>query len=98
MISKGMYVHSRSGRFGHRSICYLACGRPVIAQDTGLGDAYPVGTGLLTFGTPQEAARAVRRVLEDPAAHGEAARAIAERHFDAIEVVGAMLDTAGVPV
>jgi hypothetical protein len=43
MVAKGMYVQSRSGWFSERSICYLATGRPVLAQDTGLGGLYPVG-------------------------------------------------------
>ena len=41
MVAKGMYVESRSGWFSERSICYLATGRPVLAQDTGLADLYP---------------------------------------------------------
>ena len=43
MVAKGMYVGSRSGWFSERSICYLASGRPVLAQDTGLAELYPVG-------------------------------------------------------
>ena len=38
MVAKGIYVQSRSGWLSERSICYLASDRPVIAQDTGLGD------------------------------------------------------------
>ena len=45
MVAKGMYVESRSGWFSERSICYLASGRPVLAQDTGLAELYPVGEG-----------------------------------------------------
>ena len=43
MVAKGMYVDTRSGWFSERSICYLASGRPVLAQDTGLSDRYPLG-------------------------------------------------------
>src|SRR5919197_4282122 len=55
MVAKGMYVDSRSGWFSERSICYLASGRPVLAQDTGLGELYPLGEGLLAFATLDDA-------------------------------------------
>ncbi len=45
MVAKNMYVASRSGWFSDRSICYLASGRPVLAQDTGFGHLYPTGEG-----------------------------------------------------
>jgi len=46
-VAKSGYVNSRSGWFSDRSACYLASGRPVVAQDTGFGEALPVGEGLL---------------------------------------------------
>ena len=39
----------RNGWFSDRSGCYLAAGRPVIMEDTGLGRHLPVGAGLLTY-------------------------------------------------
>ena len=36
MVAKNIYVATRSGWFSDRSICYLASGRPVLAQDTGI--------------------------------------------------------------
>ncbi|MGH2978319.1 MAG: hypothetical protein ACRDLQ_01620, partial [Solirubrobacterales bacterium] len=53
MIAKNMYVASRSGWLSDRSICYLASGRPVVAQETGISELYPVGEGLLTFDDPE---------------------------------------------
>ena len=47
---EGDVRRGRSGWFSERSI-YLASGRPVLAQDTGLAELYPVGEGLLTFST-----------------------------------------------
>ena len=41
MIAKGMYVETNSGWVSDRSICYLASGRPVVAQDTGLANLLP---------------------------------------------------------
>src|SRR5262249_2847372 len=49
MVAKNMYVQSQSGWFSDRSICYLAGGKPVLAQDTGLKDWLPSGKGLITF-------------------------------------------------
>ncbi|CAA9312286.1 MAG: hypothetical protein AVDCRST_MAG93-5302, partial [uncultured Chloroflexia bacterium] len=49
MVAKNIYVQANSGWFSDRSICYLASGKPVLAQDTGLGRLYPTGEGLLTF-------------------------------------------------
>ena len=45
-IAKDGYVRSRSGWFSDRSVCYLASGRPVLAQDTGFSRHLPTGAGL----------------------------------------------------
>jgi hypothetical protein len=92
MISKGMYVQTRSGRFGQRSICYLASGRPVLAQDTGLDDLLPQGDGLLTFTTVEEAAEGAQAIERDYARHSRAARRLAEDYFDSAEVLASLTD------
>jgi hypothetical protein len=92
MVAKGMYVESRSGWFSERSICYLATGRPVLAQDTGLGDLLPVGEGLITFSTLDEAAAGVEEIRSDPERHARAAREIAVEHFDSDKVLGRLLE------
>lgn len=96
MVAKGMYVRSNSGWFSDRSICYLASGRPVIAQDTGLGDNYPTGEGLLAYRSVEEARDAVEKVRRDPRRHARAARGIAEECFDSDRVLGSLLDRLGV--
>lgn len=90
MVAKGMYVRSRSGWFSDRSACYLASGRPVIAQDTGRTEAH--SAGLLTFGTADEALGAVECVLADYPRHCRAAREIAEASFDSDLVLGRLVD------
>jgi len=90
MIAKGMYAQTRSGWFSDRSICYLASGRPVLAQDTGFGDTLPTGEGLLTFATVEEAAEATRAIGRDHARHALAARRLAEDFFDSSKVLGAL--------
>ena len=92
MVAKGIYVDTRSGWFSERSICYLASGRPVLAQDTGLGELYPVGEGLLTFSTLDEAVAGVEAIRADPARHAAAARALAEEHFDSDIVLTRLLE------
>lgn len=90
--AKGGYVLAQSGWFSDRSVCYLASGRPVVLQDTGIGEAVPVGQGLHTFRTLDEAARACRRVVDAFPAEQRAARALAERYFASDVVIGAMLE------
>ena len=95
MIAKGMYVQARSGWFSERSICYLASGRPVVAQDTGLRDLYPLGSGLLAFDTLDEAAACVESIAYRYARHADAARAIAQERFDSDRVLGRLLELVG---
>jgi hypothetical protein len=96
MVAKNMYVRSGSGWFSDRSICYLASGRPVLTQDTGLAGLYPTGEGLLTFRTPEEAAAGAEAIAADYPRHARAARAIAEARFDSDKVLGRLLDRLGV--
>jgi hypothetical protein len=96
MIPKGMYVVSRSGWFSDRSACYLAAGRPVVAQDTGWEGLYPTGKGLLSFQTVEQAAARVGELIGDYPAHAEAARALAEEHFDSDRVLADLLAVVGV--
>ena len=94
-IAKSGYVASRSGWFSDRSACYLASGRPVIAQDTGFGRGLPVGEGLFAFGTADEALAAVEALRADYPRHARAARAIAEEHFDSDRVLVRLLHRVG---
>jgi hypothetical protein len=91
MVAKNMYVQSRSGWFSDRSICYLASGKPVLAQDTGLSELLPCGEGLVLFQTPEEAAAGVKSICQDYARHARAARRIAEEFFDSDRVLRRLL-------
>jgi hypothetical protein len=91
-VAKSGYVASRSGWFSDRSACYLASGRPVVAQDTGFGHVLPTGEGLLAFATAAEGADAVATVEMDLERHATAARALAEEHLDARKVLPRLLD------
>jgi hypothetical protein len=94
-VAKAMYVDSRSGWFSDRSACYLASGKPVVAQETGFGRHLPTGEGLLAFSTPEEAVAAVEAVRADPGRHARVAREIAEEHFDSGRVLGRLVEELG---
>ena len=91
-VAKEIYVGVPSGWFSDRSAAFLASGRPVVTQATGFEDWLPTGEGLFSFGQFDEAVDAVHVIYADPARHGRAARAIAERHFDARTVLSALID------
>lgn len=94
-IAKNGYVEGRSGWFSCRSACYLAAGRPVIVQSTGFEPYVPTGQGVLTFTDLGGAKGAIAAVERDYDTHAQAARAVAESHFDSQRVLGDMLDRCG---
>lgn len=91
-IAKSGYVDSRSGWFSDRSACYLASGRPVLAQDTGFGDSLPVGEGLLTFVDVDAAVTATAEIEADADRHARAARELAIEYLDARKVLLRLLE------
>lgn len=91
-IAKEGYVVSRCGWFSDRSACYLASGRPVVAQRTGWQHVLPEGAGLLGFDDAAEAADAVAAVHAEPSRHAAAARALAEEWLDARKVLPPLLE------
>jgi hypothetical protein len=94
-VAKGGYVKSGSGWFSDRTACYLASGKPAIIQSTGFEERFPTGMGLLTFETIEEACAALDAVDDAYLDHCQAARRIAETHFDSAIVLGAILDRVG---
>ena len=95
MVAKQMYVATRGGWLSERSLCYLASGRPVLAQDTGFGDCHPAGDGLLSFATVEDALAGIEAVRADPARHAAAARELAHERFDSDRVLARLLDHVG---
>jgi hypothetical protein len=92
MATKNMYVATRSGWFSERSICYLASGKPVLAQDTGFSRSYPTGMGLIAFSTVEEARNGVTEIAGNYDEHCRAARSIAEEYFDSDKVLAQLVD------
>ena len=95
-VAKSGYAASRCGWFSDRSVCYLASGRPVVAQDTGFSRFLPTGEGLFAFETTDEACAGIDAVVRDYERHSRAARAIAEEYFDASRVLPQLLERVGV--
>jgi hypothetical protein len=90
------YAVGRTGWFSDRSACYLAAGRPVIVQDTGIGTYLPTGMGLLIFKGIEDAASALEAVESDYARHACAATDIAREFLDAAVVLPRLLEFAGI--
>jgi glycosyltransferase involved in cell wall biosynthesis len=95
-VAKSGYVASRCGWFSDRSACYLASGRPVVAQETGFSRFLPTGEGLFAFETADDASAAIAAIVGDYERHSRAARAIAEEYFDASRVLPQLLERVGV--
>jgi hypothetical protein len=96
-VAKSGYVNSRSGWFSDRSACYLASGRPVVAQDTGFGEVLPTGDGLLSFTGVEEAAAAVAAIEDDYDRHARTARELAGEHLDSRKVLPRLLERLAAP-
>jgi hypothetical protein len=94
-VAKDANVRLRSGWFSERGACYLATGKPVIAQDTGFGNVLPTGEGLFAFTTAEQAVSSIEAINSDYARHCEAARAIAEEFFEAGAVASRLLGEVG---
>jgi hypothetical protein len=94
-VAKDQNVRLRSGWFSERDACYLASGKPVIAQDTGFGSILPTGEGLFAFSTTDEALAAIDSINGDYARHCKAARTIAEEFFEARKVGTRLLADLG---
>ena len=76
-IAKGAYVTGQAGWFGDRSSHYLASGKPVLAQSTGLEGVLPTGEGLVTFSSLEEAAAGAEAIDSRYEAHCRSARRLA---------------------
>ena len=93
-VPKNGYVKMRGGWFSDRSVCYLASGRPVLIEDTGLSDWLPVGEGVVQFRDLNEAAAGVNRINNDYERHRRAARQLAEDIFSTDRVLPPLLESA----
>ncbi len=94
-VAKDQNIRLRSGWFSERDACYLASGKPVVAQDTGFGNIIPTGEGLFAFTTMAEALAAIETINADYQRHCKAARALAEEYFATQTVAARLLTDIG---
>jgi hypothetical protein len=95
-VAKLGYVLSRCGWFSDRSACYLASGRPVLAQETGFSRSIPSGSGILTFESVDDAQAGIEALESDYGRHARAARELAAAYFESGRVLGQFLDHVSV--
>jgi hypothetical protein len=94
-VVKSGYADSGCGWFSDRSACYLASGRPVLAQETGWSRFLPTGEGLFPFATGDDVPAAVEALRGDYPRHARAARRLAEAYFDSDRVLATLLRQVG---
>ena len=94
-VAHNRYVEFCTGWFSDRSALYLALGKPVLVQSTGLEAFLPTGKGILTFYSLEEAVEGVEVINRDYWEHCHAARAIAEQYFDSDKVLSKVLSVMG---
>ena len=90
-VAKETYVKSNSGWFSGRSACYLAAGRPVVAQETQWSKYIPSGEGLFAYSDVATASAAIAEVAQDYPRHAKAAKALAREYFDSGKVLAELL-------
>jgi hypothetical protein len=81
--------------FSDRGTAYLACGRPVVQQETGFSQHLPCGEGLFAVNDAADAAAAIEEICGDYARHARRAREIARDCLDASVVLGRFLREIG---
>jgi hypothetical protein len=90
-IAKQCYVEMRGGWISDRSVSFLAAGRPVVVQETGVSEEFRDDKSFVTYGTADEAASAVSDVSANYHAHAEQTSALVSQHFEAARVVEKLL-------
>lgn len=94
-IANGRYVKFGTGWFSDRTARYLAAGRPALIQSTGIEAHVPVGEGLLTFRTLDEAAAGIREINDDYDRHSRRASSFARQYLDSDRVLTRLLSAVG---
>jgi hypothetical protein len=93
-VAKNAYVKTVSGWFSDRSVCYLASGRPVVLQNTGIDKWLPRNPAVLTFATLEEAVDRLNELADDYPGRCRSAREVAEGFFSHTVVLPRLLENA----
>ncbi len=97
-VAKEQNILLRTGWFSDRAISYLAAGRPVITQETGFSDNFPIGQGLFAFSSMDEIVAALESINSDYKRHRAAALRLAREHFSYDVVLPPILSDLGIPL
>ncbi|MPZ77591.1 MAG: hypothetical protein GEU77_13825 [Deltaproteobacteria bacterium] len=92
---KPIHTQLKTGWFSDRSVCYLASGRPVLAEETGFSDHLPTGRGLIAFNNLEEAVAGVAEIDGNYPKHMRAARELAEEYLSSRKWLPSMLSACG---
>jgi hypothetical protein len=92
--AKPSYVRLQTAWVSDRTLCYLASGKPAVVEHTGPSRILPDAAGLFRFHDLPGAARCLEAVAADYDRQCRLARALAEEHFDARQVVRRVLEQA----
>ncbi len=90
-VAKEIYAGLPSGWFSDRSAAYLASGKPVVTQASGFDRWIPIGEGLFSYSSIDQAAAALREISADYSRHSLGARRVAEKFFDSNIVLSELL-------
>jgi hypothetical protein len=91
LCPKPLFREWRTGWFSDRSVCYMALGRPVLAEQTGFSDFVPTGRGVLAFRDTDEALAGVAEIDGNYEFHSRHARELAADLFNSDRQLSAML-------
>lgn len=94
-VAKDQNVRLQSGWFSERDACYLASGKPVIAQSTGFEKYLPAGEGLFAFRSMDDVLAALDKIESDYPRACRAARAAAEESLEATRVCRRFVEDIG---
>jgi hypothetical protein len=92
--AKPSCIRLQNAWISDRTLCYLASGKPAVAQHTGPSRFLPDAAGLFRFRNLQEAVCCLETVASDYERQCGLARALAEECFDAQKVIGRVLERA----
>jgi hypothetical protein len=91
LCPKPLFREMHTGWFSDRSACYMALGRPVLAEETGFSDFIPTGRGVVKFRDLDEALAGVAEIDGNYAMHSRYAREIAGDLFNSNRQLRGML-------
>ncbi len=91
LCPKPIFREMNTGWFSDRSVCYMALGRPVLAEETGFSQYIPTGRGVLDFRDVEEARAGVAEIDGNYPLHSRWARELAEDLFSSDRQLSAML-------